>query len=375
MRCAAEHRPGPPGTRSRKTAAIRWTAALAAACLLAACTGTHGHSRHSGHHARSPRHRLGIPARVAPHIFVFNGGGAVGGGAPVIFIGAGPAHGSRPKITVPPIPPAQSSLTIAMPLEAYQAISTQQQEALADASNQLVQHCMAARGFQDTSSSSPPVSNVATLGQVEAAGAGLTSITQARTFGFARPKGAGSAPSGPQIIGFVSAAGFGQSLKAGRAYAEALFGFGPGSGSGPGGHLGCLQQASKQVYGALFGEPVPDPVPQIAEQAASFTQTDPRIHAVIRAWSACMARHYYHYASPSQVEGHRWKTPPNRAEIATAVADVTCKTQTNLLNTWLAVEAAYQQALIGQNLATLSQLQANFAPLLRRANAALAAAH
>ena len=116
MRCAAEHRPGPPGTRSRKTAAIRWTAALAAACLLAACTGTHGHSRHSGHHARSPRHRLGIPARVAPHIFVFNGGGAVGGGAPVIFIGAGPAHGSRPKITVPPIPPAQSSLTIAMPL-------------------------------------------------------------------------------------------------------------------------------------------------------------------------------------------------------------------------------------------------------------------
>ena len=50
-----------------------------------------------------------------------------------------------------------------------------------------------------------------------------------------------------------------------------------------------------------------------------------------------------------------------------------CKTQTNLLNTWLAVEAAYQQALIGQNLAALSQLQANFTPLLRRASADLAA--
>jgi putative ABC transport system permease protein len=61
------------------------------------------------------------------------------------------------------------------------------------------------------------------------------------------------------------------------------------------------------------------------------------------------------------------------AGIATAVADVTCKTQTNLLNTWLAVEAAYQAALIGQNLTTLAQLQASFAPLLRRANAALAA--
>jgi hypothetical protein len=377
MRCAAEHRPRPPGTRARNTGtglAVRWAAVLAAACLLAACTGTGTH-KNTGHHARSPLHRLGLPGRFVPHVIIVGGGGAVGGGAAVTFIGAGPAHGSRPKITVPPIPPADSSLTIAMPLEAYQAISTQQQEALADASNQLVQRCMAARGFDDTSSTSPPGSSVATLAQVEASGAGLTSITQARTFGFARPKGAGSSPSGPQIIGIVSAAGFGQSLKAGRAYAEALFGFGPGTGTGPGGHLGCLQQASKQVYGALFGEPVPDPVPQIAEQAASYTQTDRRVRAVIRAWSACMARHFYHYSSPSQVEGHRWKTPPNRAEIATAVADVTCKAKTNLLNTWLAVEAAYQQALIGQNLATLSQLQANFAPLLRRANTALAAPH
>ena len=382
MRCAAERRPGPPGPGKGTTATRRraagWAAALAAACLLlAACTGAPKHAGH--HHPRSPLSRLVVPGRIGSPVFIINGGalsgGAVGGGAPVVFIGAGASHGSRPTITVPPIPPAHSSLPIAMPLEAYQAISTQQQEALADASNQLVQQCMAARGFQDTSSSSPPFSSVATLEQVEAGGAGLTSVTQARTFGFVRPRGAGSAPPGPQIIGFVSAAGFGQSLKAGRAYAEALFGFGPGTGAGPGGHLGCLQQASKQVYGALFGEPTPDPVPQIAEQAASFTQTDPRVRAVIRAWSACMARHFYHYASPSQVEGKHWRSPPNKAEIATAVADVTCKTKVNLRNTWLAVEAAYQQALIAQNLTTLSQLQANFAPLLRRATAALAAAH
>ncbi len=349
--------------------AVRWAAVLAAVCLLAACTGA---PRSAGHHARSALLPPGRRGRIAQHIVIFSGGRALSAG-PVFFIGAGGGGGSRPKITVPPIPPAHSSLPIAMPLEAYQAISTQQQETLADASNLLIQHCMAARGFEDTSSASSPISSVASLGQVEAAGAGLTSLTQARTFGFAHPKGTGSAPSGPQIIGFVNAAGFGQSLKAGRAYAEALFGFGPGSGTGPGGHVSCLQQASKAVYGAQVGEPVPDPVPQIAEQAASFTQTDPRIRTVTRAWSACMARHYYHYSSPSQVEGHHWRTPPNRAEIATAVADVTCKTQVNLLNTWLAVEAAYQQALIGQNVATLSQLQANFAPLLRRADAALAA--
>jgi len=348
-------------------------AALAAACLLAACTGSPAGSRAggAGRHNLTPAHRfIGRPP-IASRVIIISGAG--GGAAPPIFIGGMGGGGSRPRITVPPIPPVDSSLAIPMPLEAYQAIATQQQVALADASALLIQRCMAARGFEDTSSANSPFSSVVSLGQIEVAGAGLTSITQARTFGFVHPKNTGSSPSGPQIIGIVDAAGFGQSLKAGRAYAEALFGFGPGTGTGPGGHVGCMQQASKQVYGPIIGEPVPDPVPQIAAQAVSFTRSDPRIHAVDRAWSRCMARHFYHYSTPQQVEGRHWRSPPNKAEIATAVADVTCKTQTNLLNTWLAVEAAYQQALIGRNLATLSQLQANFAPLLRRANAALAA--
>ena len=356
----------------RKTAG-RCVAALAAACLLAACTGSPAGSRAggAGRHNLTPAHRfIGRPP-IASRVIIISGAG--GGAAPPIFIGGMGGGGSRPRITVPPIPPVDSSLAIPMPLEAYQAIATQQQVALADASALLIQRCMAARGFEDTSSANSPFSSVVSLGQIEVAGAGLTSITQARTFGFVHPKNTGSSPSGPQIIGIVDAAGFGQSLKAGRAYAEALFGFGPGTGTGPGGHVGCMQQASKQVYGPIIGEPVPDPVPQIAAQAVSFTRSDPRIQAVDRAWSRCMARHFYHYSTPQQVEGRHWRSPPNKAEIATAVADVTCKTQTNLLNTWLAVEAAYQQALIGRNLATLSQLQANFAPLLRRANAALAA--
>ena len=355
----------------RNTAA-RCAAALLAACLLAACAGSPAGSNGGSTKRRgpSPAHRLFGRPRVPPRLVIVPGGAT--GGGPVIFIGGTGGGGSRPKITVPPIPPADSSLTIPMPLEAYQAISTQQQEALADASALLIQRCMAARGFEDTSSANQPFSSVVTLEQVETAGAGLTSTTQARTFGFVHPKNTGPKPSGPQIIGIVSAAGFGQSLKAGRAYAEALFGFGPGTGTGPGGHLGCMQQASKEVYGPIIGEPVPDPVPQIAEQAVGFTQSDPLIRAVDRAWSRCMARHFYHYSTPQQVESRHWRTPPNKAEIATAVADVTCKTQTDLLNTWLAVEAAYQQALIGRNLATLSRLQANFAPMLRRANAALA---
>ncbi|HEV2373892.1 MAG TPA: hypothetical protein VGS19_17175 [Streptosporangiaceae bacterium] len=335
----------------------RWAAILTAACLVAACSGN------GLRHSVPSSQRLG---RRIPPAFFF-----AGGGEPVVFIG--PAGGGRrPAISVPPIPPASSSLTIAMPLEAYEAVWTQQQETLAQASSELVQSCMAERGFADSGSSAGPTAGLATLQAVETSGIGVTSLAQAQTFGFATPKGAGAAASGPQIIGFVGQGLFAEALKAGKAYTEALFGFGPG-GLGPGGHAGCYQQASQQVYGPLTGSPDPDPVPQIAQQALGFTRTDPRVRTADQVWSRCMARRYYRYATPGQAEDRGWPSPPTKAEITTAVADVTCKTQANLPNTWLTVEAAYQRALIGQNLAALSELQTNFAPLLRRAETALAA--
>jgi hypothetical protein len=336
-------------------------AGLAAACLLAGCTFGLSHHR-SG--ARRPGVR---PAFRGHAIFFFGGGGEVA----VIGGGTSAGGGSRPKIVLPPIPPAGSSLAIQMPLEAYQAVSTQQQEALAQASNLLTQRCMAQRGFDDTSPASEPFTSVTSLEQIETAPAGLTDPAQAATFGFKQPKSPGG-PSGPAIIGFVGQFAFSSALKTGRAYTEALYGFTPGGGGGPG-RPSCLQLASRLAYGNQVGAPQSDPVPQIAAQAVSFTQSDPHIQALNRAWSACMAVRHYQYATPTEVERHHWPASPDKREIATAVADVACKAQTNYLNTWLAVEAAYQQALIGRNLAALSQLQTSFAPLLRRAEAALTA--
>ena len=77
------------------------------------------------------------------------------------------------------------------------------------------------------------------------------------------------------------------------------------------------------------------------------------------------------YKSPAQAADHNWPSTPTPAEIAAAVADVRCKTATNFVNTWLTVEAAYQQALISLNLTSLSRLQANFDALLRRAEVLL----
>src|SRR5262249_1679977 len=160
------HRMSPASGASRKMAAHCLTV-LAAACLLAACTGSPAGPKAggAGRRALPPGHGFIGRPRPAPHVFIISGAG--GGGASAIFIGGTRGGGSRTQITMPPTPPVGSSLTIPMPLEAYQAISTQQQEALADASALLIQRCMAARGFEDTSSANPPFSSVATLEQVE----------------------------------------------------------------------------------------------------------------------------------------------------------------------------------------------------------------
>jgi hypothetical protein len=377
MRCAADRRErrGARAAPVKRAVAARLvaglTAGLATVGLLAGCTGHRGGGQQAGKNLPPGLHRPRIVGGwTVPGQVITGGPGGV-----ISFIGAagGPGGGgSRPEITVPPIPPANSGTAIQMPLEAYQAVSTQQQEVLAQASTLLTQRCMAARGFDDTGVAGQPFSNVASLERIEAGGAGLTDLSQAKTYGFARPKGGGAGvANGPAIIGFVGASSFGDSLKVGKAYTEALFGFFPGAG-GSGGHKSCVQLASQEVYGSANGEPVSDPVPQIAQQSAGFTASDSHIRVLDQAWSACMARHFYHYSSPSQVQAKRWPKEPSREEIRTAVTDVNCKTKVNYLNTWLSVEAAYQQALIGRNLTALSQLEANFAPLMRRAQAALA---
>jgi hypothetical protein len=296
----------------------------------------------------------------------------LGGAGGLIAVAPGGRTGGRPHISVPPVPLATSTRPIVMPLDVYEEVASQEQNALAEAQTLLTERCMTARGFSYPAPASPDNGLVALQG-IEDDPFGLTSLARAETYGYAQPKGS-SPQGGPAIIGFVGGGVFAGVLNhRGQAYTMALFGFGPGSGAGPPRHQGCYQQSVTEVYGRLGGNPNPDPVPVIALQASQWAQTDPRVLAVERAWSRCMARHGYSYGTPLQAQQHNWPRAPTTGEVATAVADVTCKTQTNLPNTWLTVEAAYQSALVAQNLTALSQLQANFQGLLQRAEGLLGA--
>ncbi|MET7451318.1 hypothetical protein ABZT03_05335 [Streptomyces sp. NPDC005574] len=81
------------------------------------------------------------------------------------------------------------------------------------------------------------------------------------------------------------------------------------------------------------------------------SQKDPRVAAVFRAWSRCMRRHGYRYTDPTRVPGNdpefRGSTATRR-EITMAIADVTCKRETNTIGVWSSVDAACQRRAMGE---------------------------
>jgi len=342
---------------------------LLVAVAVAACTASPSRSGGASGPGQGPR-----SGRVLP------GGGFIGihgafGGPGIAILAAGPANGGasgRPKIFVPPIPPFSSNKQISLPLDSYEEVAGLEQNAIAAAAALLMQRCMSVQGFLFTAS--PGASGAVTLLQQVEQGYGLASLAQAEQYGYGQAGGPfgpfGVAGPGALILpGLIGAPGTGQHSV---AWLSALLGFAPGERLGALRHEGCFQWAYSELYGSRGGVGLSvaiqsDPVPGIAGEAASWTQSDPRITAVNAAWSRCMARRGYSYRNPAAAADKNWPGTPTITEIATAVADVTCKNQVNLLNTWLTVEAAYQRVLIGENLAALAHLQTAFRVNLARA--------
>jgi len=363
MRCAAE--------RPRPGWAVRAGAgAVAAGCLLAACSaparpGSGGPSSAASNAIGAARRALAtLHGGGAPGTQVFVVGGP-GGGFVAVPSGGGSGGGGRPRINVGPIPPAGSSQVISLPLDTYADVAFSQQTVLSEAATLLTQKCMTSRGFVYSIQATP--SQAETQVQSAEYPFGVTSATDAATYGYGQPSSSGGPRAGPAFLGGFQT--FGDLAKQARAWTVALLGFAPGARIGPHQAEGCLSEASSELYGSRGG--LSDPVPQIAFQSASWTESDPRVEAVDAQWSRCMAAHGYRYNTPQQAADRGWPSKPTSKETATAEADVGCKQAVNLDNTWLAVEAAYQSALIGQDLSALAGLQRSFQGMLHRAEALL----
>lgn len=92
------------------------------------------------------------------------------------------------------------------------------------------------------------------------------------------------------------------------------------------------------------------PVSDLAARSYEQSLKDATVTAAFKKWSTCMAGRGYHYASPLDKTGFNIdvKTVSTR-ETATARADVACKQQTHLVDTWFHAEVGYQKAWIEQH--------------------------
>ncbi|MFD9895653.1 hypothetical protein ACFWY9_40450 [Amycolatopsis sp. NPDC059027] len=262
-----------------------------------------------------------------------------------------PDAGSLPEPAVPanPAPAPADPAAVHLPLDPYVRLAAGRQETLDKAGVILTTKCMREKGF-DYKTDDAPGGGKAKGDSVPLPAYGINDLAQAKESGYS-PPGTGTLQSlGEQGVKLPTLDDAVQ--KHGAAWVKALYGFAPPENEGSGGcfeasvvHVPEYDKLDKELAGRL------------AAQAAERAQGDSRVVAVNAAWSACMAESGYAYKSPEEPRKQKWPAPRSSAEIATAVADVTCKQRTNLPGIRFAVESGYQQALLEKNAPALNQLR------------------
>lgn len=104
-------------------------------------------------------------------------------------------------------------------------------------------------------------------------------------------------------------------------------------------------------------------------------RSDPRLAAAYASWSACMKGKGFDYPDPLAAIGDpKWVThrspgtPPTRAEIATARADIACKLAKNTVGKLVTVQIAYDKQYLKADAAQLASHKRRIDDLVRKAS-------
>lgn len=130
---------------------------------------------------------------------------------------------------------------------------------------------------------------------------------------------------------------------------------------------GCQGEAGRKLSeGAAHDEKL---VLRLGDEAGKQAEADSRVKAAFQAWSVCMARAGFDYTNPWQPNDNPefQGQEANAREIATAMADVRCKREVNLVGIWASVETAYQERKISENTEALQKVKAAIRVLLENA--------
>ncbi|MFF4508067.1 hypothetical protein [Streptomyces sp. NPDC001401] len=146
---------------------------------------------------------------------------------------------------------------------------------------------------------------------------------------------------------------------------------------------GCLGEADRGIYGTN-PQDRRDPVLDLESKSLQQGMKDPVWKKAEKAWSACMRKSGYHYATPRDAEigedrqrkelAARLSAPPqdpdepSALEKQTATADARCKQRTGYVRTVHAIDVRIQNQLIAKNRAKLEQQRSWNRDALRKAH-------
>ncbi|WP_327678218.1 hypothetical protein [Kitasatospora sp. NBC_00458] len=289
-------------------------------------------------------------------------GGPPGGGGDGATPAAAPAVSSTPKIT--------TAADRSLPIDPY-LLSYEQRDQLERAHAVLLSRCMARFGIDYRAQPQIPSGN-RPRSRTDRRYLESDAAT-AQAYGYHAEEGDRPVPppAQPQLSGAANMVLSGTADAGGKT--------GPGGQDYNGSKVpngGCIGEAKEKLGADASNSGGGDAqlARDIDASARGRSKTDDRVTGTFRAWSDCMKGRGFDYPDPIKVlDDPRWASAaPTDVERNTAVADVACKEQANVVGVWFSVEAAYESQLIEQNAPALARIRKDNEDRLRAAAQALA---
>ncbi|MET9348535.1 hypothetical protein [Streptomyces termitum] len=137
---------------------------------------------------------------------------------------------------------------------------------------------------------------------------------------------------------------------------------------------GCFGQARAVLGSSTRG--ITPLVDRLTFDSYPASLETPEVKAVFARWSACMAEHGHHYATPMDADQDpRFRPNPagvSQQEIDTALADLACREQHQVARVWFTAERRIQEGYVRDNAAQLEADRRSLDRVVRVAEATLA---
>ncbi|HYT89113.1 MAG TPA: hypothetical protein VEL76_10430 [Gemmataceae bacterium] len=230
-----------------------------------------------------------------------------------------------------PIKSLTDTKNLLLPLDEYM-LSLDDYRHLAEARGILTRRCMERFGI-NYQAPTRPGTGLQTRNERRY---GITDLTEARRYGYRQPQGSKVAPPpsseqdrDPKVTAILVGEGA-------RAFT-----------SRPVPPGGCAGEAQRRLRASEQSAGVEDIAEPLAMKSWALSADDSRVQQVFDRWAACMKLAGLSYSTPLDVlQDRALLARLSPAQTTTAVTDAACKKEHNVVGVWVAVEMAYQQALI-----------------------------